>query len=1183
MTSLQNGNSNSRSMNGLSSIYANDINCDTITTDDAIVEDELIVKGNTTAKDITCDNVTVDDYIIVRDLNPIFYSTSGTGTVSALTPISGSSDTYLAFTAGTVNLSLIVNVTCDIFMIGGGGGGGRTHAGGGGAGAYYWGTNLTLGAATYTITVGDGGLGQTNFADNGTNGGNTTIALAGSNVYIVNGGGRGGGSDNTASANTTSRAGKNGGCGGGGGSFNGNPTPLDLSIPAGSASNTSTNGSGNNGGTGCANQSGGALSGGGGGGIGGVGGNAPNSQTGSGGAGGAGLTVNITGTDVVYGGGGGGGVWGNAYSIVGGSGGGVGATIVGGRGGTNTSILATNGVANTGSGGGGGGPFDAAGANGGSGIVIIRFKAVVVGDKISNIFKAGDALVIEGNEPNSELQIRNRDALNNLITTAKFTGGQLYIGNRIANAPTTGSVIVASTDSVMSFNTFGSLAAGTDYVNYDPTTNVVRTSVSIRGGSGTNERFRFLINANPTNPVLYEPMNLKRDISFLRSQTSIEIGAPVVSLTATGATGLVDIGTDTATTTKMTCYPRTPTNANANVANGIVICENALSGRGGIFNQIDTSLNFISFALNFDAYGNRINTKAGGRITIDTRDNGGGIGASIVSININKGDGTNTQYKALDIYSNETISMRFLTYFDRSVSLRNGYITVNLTSPDLGAGQFYYEMANNLKTRWVAGLQTAETGSNAGSDYCLFSYNDAGAYLGNPLRISRTGNLTINGGVINMNTSTNNSAINVKGFFAMYDLISPNTKSTTIYKAGNALVFQGADADAEAQFLTRDAFGNLTTSAVFNAGYNLLIANQHQFRSHSGIASAPILRIANEPTDNINYIQSGPLNATGGEITPLRFTPMYNASVILGYNGSGDVTINTATAASGCKLTVNGKVQTGDLNVTGILSIPSYSNVKTTLDNISGGTTGITYNSATDTTTIDNNVKIGNNKKLTLQDDSEVLTGPTGYVMDECERHTWLWSINNTTNKRIIRFTTFDSNMTDQNCGIANFRYFFQLAKVIKGVTYNGAFFLAPSSGSFGQVQMALYEAGYGAVGKPLAQLAVTGSDLPVVNQIKYLAFQTAYTPTSTQYVYIGIALVQTVTGGINIRGRLNDWNTRYNITTCATGSLTSLVAYFDGASGTNWHSYASGLNPSQAMTAHDRQFFLGLYSNDPT
>jgi hypothetical protein len=69
------------------------------------------------------------------------------------------------------------------------------------------------------------------------------------------------------------------------------------------------------------------------------------------------------------------------------------------------------------------------------------------------------------------------------------------------------------------------------------------------------------------------------------------------------------------------------------------------------------------------------------------------------------------------------------------------------------------------------------------------------------------------------------------------------------------------------------------------------------------------------------------------------------------------VTIATPTPATGCKLTVNGKTQTIDLDVSGNLAIPTYPNVKSTLDSFSSTTTntsGITYDTPTDTTTIDN-------------------------------------------------------------------------------------------------------------------------------------------------------------------------------------------------------------------------------------
>jgi len=51
--------------------------------------------------------------------------------------------------------------------------------------------------------------------------------------------------------------------------------------------------------------------------------------------------------------------------------------------------------------------------------------------------------------------------------------------------------------------------------------------------------------------------------------------------------------------------------------------------------------------------------------------------------------------------------------------------------------------------RWIFEKDgTAETGSNVGSDFALYRYNDAGTYLGNPIFIKRdTGDITLNGNV----------------------------------------------------------------------------------------------------------------------------------------------------------------------------------------------------------------------------------------------------------------------------------------------------------------------------------------------------------------------------------------------------------------------------------------------------
>jgi len=244
----------------------------------------------------------------------------------------------------------------DYLVVAGGGGAagantGNTAAGGAGAGGFREGYNpgsytasplattaLPISATSYPITVGSGGtgVGQPGLAPNGSNSIFSTITSAG---------GGGSGSKNLQSSTGGSGAGGTGNsfpCGAAG---NTPPTSPPQGQPGGGA---------------------GAIdNGGGGGGAGATGGNASPS---SGGNGATGVTTSINASPVTRAGGGGGG----AYVGCGGTGG------SGGGGAGSRGIPGTNGTVNTGGGGGGAGSFcgqpPATGGNGGSGIVIIRYK-----------------------------------------------------------------------------------------------------------------------------------------------------------------------------------------------------------------------------------------------------------------------------------------------------------------------------------------------------------------------------------------------------------------------------------------------------------------------------------------------------------------------------------------------------------------------------------------------------------------------------------------------------------------------------------------------------------------------------------------------------------------------------------------------------------------------------------------
>lgn len=279
------------------------------------------------------------------------YTTGNSNTIN--TPSDNANHRYAYFiNSGT--FTTINSLTCDILIVGGGGSGGG-YSGGGGGGDVIYKSNFSLASGTYTITVGKGGIAPRSGGDNYINGNpgeTSSITSSISNFTPLYAAGGGGGIGyNKSTPTTTPTAGSsavgNYSSGGGGG--------------AGSDQQNYSSGSGN-GVSGDGGRSVGIYASGGGGGATGNGGN-PNVSSNIAGIGGAGFTSAITGTNIGYGGGGGGSSWVATNANIGVDGGGNGGT---------TSYSATDGAANRG-GGGGGAATAYVGANGGSGVIIIRY------------------------------------------------------------------------------------------------------------------------------------------------------------------------------------------------------------------------------------------------------------------------------------------------------------------------------------------------------------------------------------------------------------------------------------------------------------------------------------------------------------------------------------------------------------------------------------------------------------------------------------------------------------------------------------------------------------------------------------------------------------------------------------------------------------------------------------------
>ena len=288
-------------------------------------------------------------------------ATSYTGDGSALTGIdasslkNGSDIKVQANASGAVvtgilstgtNAVAIPSIEADILIIGGGGAPGTTggEGGGGGAGGFQeYNSAYLVKGKVYTVTIGGGGGGTSNYAVRATRGAPSSIK--GANLQCIPSAGGGPGATYPAQTPTGKGFGIGGdgaSGGGGGGNYNANSErPMHYGGKG-------IGGQGTDGGDGM--YAGGAYGGGGGGGAGQAGGSGNNSN-GNAGNGGNGLQSDITGSNVFYAGGGAG-----NSTATDGSGG------QGGGGATNTS-----GTANTGGGGGAGNNV-----NGGSGVVIIR-------------------------------------------------------------------------------------------------------------------------------------------------------------------------------------------------------------------------------------------------------------------------------------------------------------------------------------------------------------------------------------------------------------------------------------------------------------------------------------------------------------------------------------------------------------------------------------------------------------------------------------------------------------------------------------------------------------------------------------------------------------------------------------------------------------------------------------------
>ena len=312
----------------------------------------IVLKGSTATTQLNGSLVELQSgelvYLTVGNKGTYYWDhTIATMSISASAPPTSTvvgTDTVVTFSSvGSRTWTVPANVSSLQYLIVGGGGGGS--GGGGGAGGVLYNPSYSVTPGnSYTVVVGDGGSGSAASVSGG-DGSNSSF-----HSIVANGGGGGG----------AQQAGGRAGASSGGAGQDSSAAPGASSQGFAGATGPSTaaaTGAGGGGGAGSVGIRGFLYS------------EFPGAQRTPGGNGGDGLPYSISGTSTYYGGGGGGGANNNSSATVefgrGGNGG-------GGNGANNDRMNGTAGQANTG-GGGGGGDWEASGANGGSGIVIVRY------------------------------------------------------------------------------------------------------------------------------------------------------------------------------------------------------------------------------------------------------------------------------------------------------------------------------------------------------------------------------------------------------------------------------------------------------------------------------------------------------------------------------------------------------------------------------------------------------------------------------------------------------------------------------------------------------------------------------------------------------------------------------------------------------------------------------------------
>jgi hypothetical protein len=183
-------------------------------------------------------------------------------------------------------------------------------------------------------------------------------------------------------------------------------------------------------------------------------------------------------------------------------------------------------------------------------------------------------------------------------------------------------------------------------------------------------------------------------------------------------------------------------------------------------------------------------------------------------------------------------------------------------------------------SRWGVGLQNTESSANAGSDFNLYSYTDAGAFLSNPFHIRRSDNKTIIAGPLSLSTTNDNTNGNItSGEFTPTYTNQLNLSSTGFTHLAGVYSRVGNVVNCAGSFQATVATtsSNIQVSLSLPVGTTISkIAGTCSFSNISGVTTMVYIQRLTGPPNAIYIPLTTNANIVNGTIIIYSYSVMYS-------------------------------------------------------------------------------------------------------------------------------------------------------------------------------------------------------------------------------------------------------------------------------------------------------------------